>query len=224
MLHQVVFIRPAHQGEERAGGEPARPGQADLEVDQTRLASLVYEDVFTLVQVDVNDVALVHCVQQVAKRRVKRFVHGLSVAERMAFDVIAGHGIGEETAFRRDGTGERGQSLKIGKGAEQMDLVASHSPTQPAHRDSEYRSLPMQLDHFQTARWPFVKAGGRPGIVLERLAEPMTDAGDGEGIGQRSRCRVPSASWDELSPLNPREDRLETIASGHLSFGCEIGQ
>ena len=63
VLHEVVFIAAAHQGEQRTRGKPARPGEADLEVDQTGLASLVHEDVFALVQVDVNDLSLMHCVE-----------------------------------------------------------------------------------------------------------------------------------------------------------------
>ena len=54
----------AHECKKRSRREPARPGYADLEVDQTRLTSFVDEDVFALVQVDVDDVSLVHRVQQ----------------------------------------------------------------------------------------------------------------------------------------------------------------
>ncbi len=49
VLHQVVLIRAPEQGEYRTRRQPTRPGQADLKVDQTRLASLADEDVFALV-------------------------------------------------------------------------------------------------------------------------------------------------------------------------------
>ena len=95
VFHQVVFVAAAQQREQRARGKPARPGDADLEVDQTGLASLIHEDVFALVQVDVNDFPFMHRPEQGAERRIKRFVHVLAVAERVALNVISCHGVAE---------------------------------------------------------------------------------------------------------------------------------
>ena len=78
--------------------------------------------------------------------------------------------------------------------------MPSHPAAQPAHRNSEDRSLPVQLDHSQHTRRPFVKPGGRPGIVLERLAKPMSHAVDGDGLGQRL---IPQ----RLEPAGTRFDR-----------------
>ena len=49
--------RPVAKVRKGPGGEPARPGHADLEVDQTGLALVIDQDIFTLVQIDVRDLA-----------------------------------------------------------------------------------------------------------------------------------------------------------------------
>src|SRR5208283_618799 len=74
VLHQMVLVAPREDPEERSRGQPRRPGETDLEVDEPRLATLADDDVLTLVKVNIHGPALVHFLEQaiqIMKERVR---------------------------------------------------------------------------------------------------------------------------------------------------------
>src|SRR5271157_724075 len=134
VLHQVVLVAPGEDPEERSRGQPPRPGQADLEVDEARFATLVDDDVLTLVQVNIHGPTLVHFLEQAIQVREERVGNRLAVTQGMASDVVAGDGMAEDRSSAAHRARQSRNPLQASQLLQQRSLILRRPAAQPTER------------------------------------------------------------------------------------------
>src|SRR5208282_931943 len=124
VLHQMVLVAPREDPEERSRGQPPRPGQTDLEVDEARRATLADNDVLTLV----------HFLEQVIQVMEEGVRNRLAVAQGMAGDVLAGDGIAEGRSSDANRARQSRNPLQASQMLQQRSLIVRRPAAQPGER------------------------------------------------------------------------------------------
>ena len=105
--------------------------------DQARLALLADDDVFALVQIDVDRPPLVHPLEKVVQIVEEMVPNTLTISQGIASDVLSRHGIGKNRAIDLNGTRQVRNPPQVSQALQHSSLVSSGAAPYPAHGNSQ---------------------------------------------------------------------------------------